>query len=324
MDLLLSHKSALEYWRLHGMTQVDLKHRQRRRTPPLFPPSDAALKSLDTRGVLYPLDVIVGETDTRRNSKLARCHFAQAPLPEGCIVDVGGGLSVVSPEYCLFQLARKLPFARIVQLGLELCGGYTLAAHKTGFKDPDDAKRGFVDRPPLTSKERLASVLARTAGSFDQRRLTSALRYIENGSSSPRETILYLLLILPYRYGGYGFPVPVLNPEFKPVRGARKSASKKHFNGDLFWPEHKLDVEYDSIAHHDKEVDRTRDSAKRNSLLAMGITVISVTNDQLCNSEEFERLAQQMATHSDRRLWHKNNPKFAESHRQLRGLLGID
>ena len=252
-----------------------------------------------------------------------RCHVSQSPLPERCIIDVGGGLSVVSPEYCLFQLANKLPFSRVVQLGLELCGGYTLAAHKTGFKDPEAAKRGFVDRPPLTSKEKLASTLARSAGTFDQRRLTRALHYIENGSSSPRETILYLLLVLPYRYGGYGFSVPELNPELTPVRGARKSASKEHFKGDLYWPEHKLDVEYDSTAHHDKEVDRARDAAKRNSLQAMGITVISVTNEQLCSTGEFERLAQQLAIHFDRRLWHKNNPKFAKAHRELRGLLGV-
>jgi len=244
-------------------------------------------------------------------------------LPERCIVDVGEGLSVVSPEYCLFQLAKRLPFARIVQLGLELCGAYTLAAHKTGFKDPDDEKRGFVDRPPLTSKEKLTSVLARTAGTFDQRRLASALRYIENGSNSPRETILYLLLVLPYRFGGYGFSVPVLNPELTPVRGARKSASKENFKGDLYWPEYKLDVEYDSIAHHGGGVDRARDAAKRSSLHSMGITAISVTNDQLCSEGEFERLVQQLAIHFDRRLWHKNNPMFAKAHRELRGLLGV-
>ena len=230
---------------------------------------------------------------------------------------------MISPEYCLFQLAKKLPFARIVQLGLELCGGYSLAAHKTGFKDPDDAAKGFVNRPPLTSKERLTSVLARTAGTFDQRRLASVLHYIENGSNSPRETILYLLLVLPYRYGGYGFPVPVLNPELTPVRIARKSASKKHFSCDLFWPEHKLDVEYDSTAYHEEEVDRTRDSAKRNSLHTMGITAISVTNNQLCNTVEFQKLAQQLAIHFNRRLRHNNNPKFAKEHRQLRHLLGV-
>jgi len=266
---------------------------------------------------------MVGELGAMRKSQLVRSHLLQAPLPERCIIDVGEGLSVVSPEYCLFQLAKKLPFARTVQLGLELCGGYTLAAHKTGFKDPEDAKRGFVDRPPLTSKERLVSVLARTAGTFDQKHLSNVLHYIENDSNSPRETILYLLLILPYRYGGYGFSTPVLNPELTPVRMAKKSASKGHFNGDLFWPEYKLDVEYDSTAHHDEEVDRTRDSAKRNSLHTMGITVISVTNDQLCDTVEFERLAQQLAIHFNRRLRHNNNPKFAKAHRQLRGLLGV-
>ena len=305
------------------MTQVDLKHRQRRKVPPAFPPSESVLKNLDTRGVLFPLEVMIGEPGAMRRSKQVRCHVEQSPLPEGCIIDVGGGLSVVSPEYCLFQLAKKLPFARTVQLGLELCGGYSLAAYTTGFKNPENAERGFVDRPPLTSKERLTSVLARTAGSFDQRHLSSVLHYIENGSNSPRETILYLLLVLPYRYGGYGFSAPVLNPELKPVRGAKKSASKEFFKGDLFWLEHKLDVEYDSTAHHDKEVDITRDSAKRNSLHTMGITVISVTNEQLCDSAEFERLAQQLAIHFNRRLRHKNNPEFATAHRQLRSWLRV-
>jgi len=72
MDILLSHRSALEYWCLNGMAKVDPKHRQRRRTPPIVPPSDSVLKGLDTRGVLYPVEAMVGKPDAMTHAKIVQ------------------------------------------------------------------------------------------------------------------------------------------------------------------------------------------------------------------------------------------------------------
>jgi len=291
--------------------------------PPSDIPAAIALKRLDIRGLTHPLEITLGTLRAGRKSSLVRFHVCSKALPEGSIIDVGEGLFVTSPEYCFFQLANELPLAKLVQLGLELCGSYTLPANDTDREGPELAKRGFRDHLALTSKEKLSSLLARTEGRFDQRYLSRALRYIEDGSASPMETILTILLTLPYRYGGYGFPMPELNGTVKPGRTTKQSSSKKLFRCDLYWRELDLVVEYDSDSHHSSYEQIAQDAMKRNSLLAMDMTVITVTRLQLRSTVEFERVARQLAIHFDRRLRNDENPKFIKTRRHLRKLLKV-
>jgi len=254
---------------------------------------------------------------------MSKPHVCSSAFPEGSIIDIGEGFFVTSPEYCFFQMASELPLAKLVQLGLELCGSYSLPANDAARAVPEVMERGFIDRSALTTKDCLISSLARMEGRFDQRRLTNVLQYIEDGSASPMETILIVLLTLPYRYGGYGFPMPELNGLVKPVRSARQSSSKTSFCCDLYWRELNLAVEYDSDRHHQLPEEIAQDAMKRNSLLAMDITVISVTRIQLHSTVEFERLARQLAIHFDRRLRNNESHSFIKARRELRSMLGV-
>ena len=70
-----------------------------------------------------------------------------------------------------------------------------------------------------------ANSLDKTHG---KRKAIKALRYVANGSASSRETILTMLLTLPYRMGGYGLKQPLLNHRIDLGRRERRIAGKNY------------------------------------------------------------------------------------------------
>ena len=313
----------MEYWRIRGKTQVDSQNRQRRKTPPATPPDTTTLRHLNAQGLSYPIHVLVSAPAAQRKSKKVQTHTCTQSLPEGSIIDVGGGLFVSSPELCFFQMASELPLAKLLELGLELCGTYTLPVKGVHSEDAEQAKKQRYNRTPLTNKEKLTAYLARAEGLFGQRRFSRILKRIVDNSASPRETQLFLLLTLPYRFGGYAFSKPELNAKIMPIKAAKETSSKKFFRCDLFWPEFDVAVEYESDLIHLTPQKIASDSMKRNSLIAMGKTVITVTNRQILSTVEFERVARQLAVSLNKRLRHDENPRFIKARRELRNVLGI-
>ena len=84
--------------------------------------------------------------------------------------------------------------------------------------------------------------------------------------------------------------------------------SKKTFKCDLYWPQAKLAVEYDSDAFHTGADRIASDAQRRNSLEHLGINVITVTNRQISNFTELDRTAYQIA----RRLGKRIRPRCAD------------
>jgi len=259
---------------------------------------------------------------------------------------------VASPELCFFQLVNRLPLAKTLRLGLELCGKYTLPANDAARKDPEVKEKGFKNRPALTSIERLTSFLARSGGMFNQKRLQSILRCINNGSASPMETKLLILLTLPYHRGGFGLAMPELDAPVEPGKSSGKSSSMstgksrgksgpdwqskdslskdslskndKAYRCDLYWRDLKLAAEYDSDIYHLLSEQKAEDSKKKNYLLSKGVHVITVSRLQMNSVDEIERVAKQLAARHGRQLKHYMNPKWTETHLLLRHHLGFN
>jgi very-short-patch-repair endonuclease len=126
-----------------------------------------------------------------------------------------------------------------------------------------------------------------------------------------------MLLTLPYNLGGYGIAAPELNSKIIFSEEARRTADRSYYLCDLFWPELDCAVEYDSDQFHTGADRIARDSKRRNSLSAVGITVVTVTNRQLQSISEFDKVARIISQHTDRRLQYKS-PKFNEKRLELR------
>jgi len=316
MLLALSHQSALEYWRVHpDLSSSNKQIRTRASVPSVWPTPE----NLAALGTSLPMHILLRNPGLRRPSESIIPHIFTSRTPIGCFVQIDSKLSVSSPEFCFLQLAGQLALPKLIELGYELCGTYSLpheiAQEQTG--------RGFADRPPLTSKHRLEAFIASMPGVRGYRKAKQALHYIQNNSASPMETKLCILLVLPNRYGGYGIPLPLLNKRIDPSKAIRRSANRSKYFCDLFWPDFDLAVEYESNAYHSSPEQIASDSKRRNTLVTQGITVITVTSQQIHDILEFDKVATQIARNMQRRFWF-TNPEFAKLRFKLRTQILFD
>jgi very-short-patch-repair endonuclease len=274
---------------------------------------EGILSTPDNEGLTAPLDILVANESARKANRLVRNHICCGPYPKSCFFDTGQGLLTCSPELCFLQMAENLPLLKLIELGFEFCGTYSLAA--------DGIKEATLQLgKPLTSKAKLQALVAKMNGRRGKKNATRALKYVVDGSASPMETMLAMLLSLPQNLGGYGLAKPLLNQRIDVVKTAKRASRKDHYVCDLYWQEVKLDVEYDSDLFHTGSSRISDDSKRRNALTYLGIQVITITRQQLYTSGEFDKAVRLIAKRLGKRL-HYSNPKFAKKHQELRALL---
>jgi len=217
-------------------------------------------------------------------------------------------------------MASILPLVKLVELGYELCGSYSLPANAGEALKPHFLGRGFSIGQPLTCRKRLDTFIARMPGFRGRKKAMHALGFIAENSASPMETKLTMLLTFPFMLGGYGFPLPELNSRITPIRSAKLLTSKSFYACDLYWPDFNLAVEYDSDRFHTGPERISDDSKRRNSLTVVGVEVITVTWEQVRNTNELDKIAQSIGKGMERRL-QPRDPSFPDKRRKLRDLL---
>ena len=320
MDIYIGYDSALRFWRRQGRTRGSYVHRQRRSKLPsrLIKTNAASIERvLQVTGLELPLDILVAAPNARSKSRIQKTHVCSRPLPENSFISVGEGVYVSSPELCFFQMASQLTLIKLIELGFELCGSYTPSVINQGGENPAALSISQFNLPKLTDEKRIASLVERMVGVHGYKLAAKALPYIADGSNSPMETILTMLLTLPYRLGGYGLRMPSLNYPVVPVKALRRTTGRSHFRCDLFWPEEKLAVEYDSEEYHGNIRKIAEDAARRNVLTSLGMPPIIVTKQQLYSVFESEKIAIQLARILGKQLKHKK-PGFSEARYSLR------
>jgi len=332
MGQIICSKTALEYWRLYGRESAVNFAKQRGEGLPAGHEKHAAKWDLMSLGLSQPINLMVGDQNSKRKTKIFQTRVYTGPIPDGSIVRIGDWLSVCSPEFCFFQMAGELPLVKLIELGFELCGSSSLAAGSEpnsipadepeyGAGNPDKTLYGYQQ---LTNTKALKTFTKYMAGVRGQKKAYRALRYIADGSASPMETILFMLLTLPHKLGGFELPAPELNKRIDlktTVKQRAKHVSEKTFYiCDLFWPKANLAVEYDSDIYHTGADRIAKDAKKRLDLEARGITPITVTSSQIRNAIEFENLAGALAKKLNKRLRYQG-ANFSRNNQQLRSLL---
>jgi hypothetical protein len=313
MDWYISHDSALEFWRRQYSGEAIDQQASRSKKPPVKQPPFRELKGMRLWGLTEPLHILVREPSARRTLNNVSCHVWKGPYPNGCFVEVGGDLLVSSPEFCFLQMASTLPLLRLIELGFELCGTYT----RETFGDHSTSTQR---KAAISSLAKLKAFMAKMPGGHGRRKAIKALGYIIEDSASPMETILAMMLSLPYRLGGYGFPKPNMNNCIDVHITARKAASKKFYICDIYWPQARLAVEYDSDRHHTGAEQIMNDSKRRNALAYMGVSVVAITRRQLYNDEELKKAVNLLAKRLGKRIRY-NEKEFTFRHQELRALL---
>ncbi len=273
-------------------------------------PAVVAAKDFSRSGTA-PVDTLHLLADSRhrwRDAENCEIHTLAGveDLP-GLFLELEPGLCATSPELTFIVAARDLDLIDQILLGYELCGCYSLGS---AFN------RSLEMRHPLTCVERIeetARMVGRVKGVAQARR---ALQFVLDGSGSPQETALALMLCLPKKYGGFGLPRPQMNLSFK--LGEAASAVWGRGNAfDLVWAEKKVVVEYDGREGHSTFEQVERDNTRRNALLVDGYTVFVLTKSQLGNADAMRSIVDAVADRLDFRLYFRDS-NFWSKHLTLR------
>ena len=151
-----------------------------------------------------------------------------------------------------------------------------------------------------------------------------SLRFLIDGSASPMETILTMLLTLPYKLGGYGFPKPQLNYRIevsdKVTSTKIKPTSRPAFYCDLYWPDKKVAVEYDSDEYHSGALRIEKDAIRRNALESVGVRMITVSRRQLTDAAKMREVSEALSRLLSKRLVYAEK-EFTSLNAELMGQL---
>ena len=312
MDMLIGYESALKYWRTAGprfLRGYDARQSATRRARRAAASKERpALPEGNRRpaGCTLPLEVLVGDPGIRtRTPSVTSCFWSD--LPERSFIDAGNGFLVSTPEFCFLQMANRLSVTQLMMLGYELCGTYVLV-------DKGPAPRRDA---PLTTVAKLRAFAEGAPNARGRKKALRALRSVLDRSASPMESVLAMLLSLPYSLGGYGLAQPSLNFRVDVPPRFRKLADRTYCACDLCWPEARLAVEYDSRLHHADPERQESDARRRSTLTSLGFTVVTVSRAQAMDSGSFNRLAHQLAKLLGKRLRYVD-PGFTHTHLGLR------
>lgn len=298
-SICLGYKSALEVARAVKPDDLTMAKGGGRMLP------DSAPSSTELRSVLErleanhpglhlerPVHLVVHNVSNYRGTELGKFHACTKAFSGKSLLRLNDVL-VSTPELALVQAAtQEKNLVALLELGWELCGSYRTA--RTSLQPAYQVE-------PLTTTKALRDFVSRNASLDGAGKVARILPYFADGSASPRETKLALILGLPMMHGGQGLGIPSMNHEV-PANGAAWAIShRKSFRCDACWPEAKLDVEYQSKENHEGENSRIRDSRRANALVAMGWTVVGVTNDELDSLVAMDVIADGLRRHLGKR-----------------------
>ena len=228
-----------------------------------------------------PVHLLVPRRSDQRMSTSVIAHYAPPPYPEGTITRLTRDVYSLTP---LAALIRKAPQLDDVEVLLYL---YRILARYRTY-------RGCLyERPQLMSLGQMAEYLSRTTRTHGIKRLRLLARYAQEGSRSPEEAKAAIILALPPKLGGYGLPLPLLNP---PISATRNGAVERRYP-DLFWPSHHVVLEYQSVEFHDGAERIGVDAARRTHLQEAGYTVFELTSYQTKQQEELDSLVAALKSH---------------------------
>lgn len=307
-----SHETALQIWKASSLR--DEMRATRTRCCPARPATVGDVRRardcLEGRfaglSLSSPVHVVSSSASRNMRANLFVAHTDAGRLSRGALVALEANVHVASVPYAFVQMALKMPFVELLELGYELCGTYRRCCGGGAVR---------YQTAPLTSTRQLAQFVQQNPGMKGVKRARRALRYLADGSESPRETKCVLLFGLPAALGGYGLGIPKMGHQVTCSGEACAIAETRTLRCDLYWPSARLDMEYQSREFHEGELHRIRDSRRVNALRTMGIDVTLVTDSELDSLFACDAIAQTVR----KKLGKKRRGRTFNSHdRRLR------
>lgn len=248
-NIFLSHVSALACWvavghkGLASHTQTALRYPATSLRNVTTAQKLGLLESKLISKLGNPLDVLVPTHAASFKSPSFTCHLCTNELPPGSFRRLTSNVFVTSPELTFVQMGTVLTDVQLALVGMMLCGTYAIAPNE---------QRSLIDRAPLTTMESLRAMASKDYALRGAQTARAALDLMVEGSRSPRESSLLLLLCSKDGYGSYGMPRPELNRVVDLSPAAASLLGTSQIKPDLCWYEQRTLMEYDSWNHHSR------------------------------------------------------------------------
>ena len=253
----------------------------------------------------HPLSIIVPR-DTARISRHGEieCQVI-SHLPGKPFVKVGSGFCIAGPELLFVDAAATMSFPQLLLFGMELCGTYSFR------QSYPVTARPVYQVEPVTSAQKIKDSIESFKGNrvWGMGEAKRAAAFLMDGSASPMESVLALMLRLPISRGGAGLGVPKINATIPVGERYRRFTSVRQFHPDIFFESLPLDIEYESEEFHPEYGDwdaldadsrdalfekSKRDKQRMRLIQTMGIRVFQATYDDFKTDAAFDLFLEQL------------------------------
>ena len=277
-----------------------------------------------------PVDLIVCDAAARSRGRSAHFHVWSRDLPARSLVRASDNVLICGPELAIIQLcgtnvklepllddfaaAVRAEIDLIASLGLDdepvlevplywerirslVCAAVIACEFAGTYRLDSGGKKTRYNRRKLMTCSSLRA-MARSLGTRSmERRAERAADIAFDGSRSPMETALALMLTLPVAYGGFGLPRPKLNANISVAEWRGDVSDRDTVCVDMWWKDKRVAVEYDSFEFHSRhnEAQLTTDAIRANILTALGCASFRVTPRVIRSLEGVRTLAAQIA-----------------------------
>lgn len=276
MSICICNTSALEALRSSGRLLPELLEGPRYSQPDSTPaPSVTMLRDEMKRVGLAegPYHLLVPSKNLRYAREDVIFHTRER-LPLNTLLRSHGGPLITGPEltFCDLAASGEYDVIDLIEIGYELCGTYLIRDCWDGY---------IANSIRATTREKIERVIADLAQQRGAARARSAIEHVENGSNSPMETVLAMLLSLPKSLGGQNLGPIRLNHPVATAQGVKYI--------DVAFPAAKLGLEYKGREAHSLE-ESSRDDRRQNTLSGAGWSILSVRYEDLIRENLYANL----------------------------------
>ena len=290
---------------------------------PLFP--DIAYRSGKLQLLHYPLNhlhidlplqTLVTQRKHLRYRESVTTKLWTGELPPGAFCENALGITLTSPLYTLSTMAPQVSEIQLLMAMYEFCGSFAIFSPTPEIqqeverlpvshdweqvRDVEGRPTSLWRRRPLVEPEELVQFARTTSGIRGHKKLLRAAHYVRGAAASPLEAQTAILFALSRRLGGEELPPFSINHRITLSPQARTIANQNTCFADIFFEQTDkhpaLDIECHGHMAHDESVKGGLDANRALALQSMGIEVVFLTHEQICDTARFYAVVQHIAS----------------------------
>lgn len=276
--IIYSHWTGIKFWKIPCL-------------------EDFFVEELATVSRGKPQHALVFRREERYRNKNLILHCCTIDAVRDAYVQMGS-YYVARLELLFMQLVHEVGVQKGILLANLMCSA------------PDGER-------PIITRAQLYAFVSRARGVQGYRASMRVLKYMQDSSRSSMEALLMMVLNLPHLLGGFKLGQASFNFEIPVPLEYRALTTRRKFVADIYYPSHKLIIEYNGKEHEDTVEE---DYVRNHILETMGYKVLVVDRVNFYNLKNFQSVVESIRKILGKRLQIRTD-KFIRMFRAFRRLL---